>query len=163
MVSTRSLECSDITVGICTPPTAPSHEGSVTFTGHDGSGGLGVVIRTKEPCVYQNGTAYYKTIYWHLKEGTIRVKPDQEVVAGTIIALADNTGMSTGSHLHFGLKPMTQGEQAWQWANIEQNNGYQGAIDPTIYFTGEYADVVYPGLPARAFQALLEFVRNKKI
>lgn len=140
-----------------------AHDGIVTFCGHDGSGGLGIVIRTKEPFVYRDGSAYYKTIYWHLKEGSIRVKPDQEVVAGTIIALSDNTGMSTGSHLHFGLKPMAQGEQAWQWYNLEQDNGYQGAIDPLPYFTGEYADVVYPGLGARAFQALLDLVKSKKI
>lgn len=108
-----------------------AHDGIVTFAGEDGTGGLGVVIRTNEPLEYKDGTAYYKTIYWHLKG--FAVKANTSVKAGDIIGYADNTGQSTGSHLHFGLKPMAQGENQWVWYNIEQNNGYMGAIDPVPY------------------------------
>lgn len=110
-----------------------AHDGVITFTGEDGSGGLGVVIRTIEEFEYKDGQAFYKTIYWHLKKNSFKVKPGDIVKAGQVIALADNTGMSTGSHLHFGLKPMFQGEQDWSWGNAEQNNGYGGAIDPEPY------------------------------
>lgn len=117
-------------------PVRASHDGTVTFSGDDGSGGLGIVIRTDEQFEYLEGTAYFKSIYWHLKTGSIKVKASQKVKTGDLIALADNTGMSTGSHLHFGLKPVKKGENDWTWANSEQNNGYFGAIDPEPYFTG---------------------------
>jgi len=121
-------------------PVRAAHDGSVTFTGEDGSGGLGVVIRTNESFEYKDGETYYKTIYWHLQKGSIRVKAGDKVKAGDLIALADNTGKSTGSHLHFGLKPIYQGEEEWNWMNMEQKNGYAGAIDPLPYFNGYYAE-----------------------
>lgn len=114
-------------------PVYAAHDGVVTFTGYDGGGGLGVVIRGED------GEEKFKTIYWHLKKDSIRVLPDQVVKTGDLIALADNTGMSTGSHLHFGLKFIEQGEQPWIWDNVNQNNGYRGAVDPEPYWTGEYA------------------------
>ena len=114
-------------------PIYAAHDGVVTYTGHDGSGGLGVVLRGQE------GTEYFKTIYWHLKEGSIKVKPDQQVKTGDLLALADNTGMSTGAHLHFGLKFIAQGEAEWAWFNLNHDNGYLGAIDPEPYFTGIHA------------------------
>ena len=117
-----------------------AHDGVVTFSGEDGSGGLGVVIRTHDKRTYGTGEAYYKTIYWHLKRGSIFVRAGQSVAVGDVIALADNTGLSTGSHLHFSLKPVYQGEQEWDWMNAEQNNGYRGAIDPELYWSGLYAE-----------------------
>src|SRR3990167_7060215 len=117
-----------------------THDGRVVFTGYDGGGGLGVVIRTNEKFDYyrpDNGVfepAYFKTIYWHLKRDTIKVTGGQEVKQGDLIALADNTGRSTGSHLHFGLKPIMKGELDWIWYNAEPSNGYNGAIDPLFYF-----------------------------
>lgn len=113
-----------------------SHDGEVTFTGYDGSGGLGVVIRTLDKFDYQGKKSFFKTIYWHLKKDSIVVKANQKVKAGQLIALADNTGFSTGSHLHFGLKPITRGEKDWQWYNLEPNNGYSGAINPLPFFEG---------------------------
>lgn len=110
-----------------------SHDGVVTFAGEDGSGGLGVVIRTKDQFDYKDGQSFYKTIYWHIQKGSFMVHASDEVKAGQPIAKADNTGMSTGTHLHWGLKPVYQGEQDWQWYNLEQNNGYNGAIDPEPY------------------------------
>ena len=120
-----------------------AHDGEVTFAGEDGSAGLGVVIRTTEKLEYGNETAYYKTIYWHLKKGSIKVTPGQRVKVGDVIAEADNTGLSTGDHLHFGLKPVYQGEKPWEWWNSEQNNGYKGAIDPAPFLIGKYAEDAY--------------------
>lgn len=115
-------------------PVYATHDGRVTFTGYDGAGGLGVVIRTTEQFDYGNEQAYYKSIYWHLKRDTIKVTGGQTVKAGDLIAFADNTGRSTGSHLHFGLKPIQKGEEDWVWFNTEPENGYNGAIDPMPYF-----------------------------
>lgn len=125
-------------------PVYASHDGRVTFTGYDGSGGLGVVIRTHEPVEFKDGTiAYAKTIYWHLKKGSVIVTGGQEVKAGQQIAEADNTGFSTGSHLHWGLKPIAKGENDWIWYNTEQDNGYNGAIDPMPYLVPFQQDMKY--------------------
>ena len=116
-----------------------THDGEVTFTGEDGSGGLGVVVRTLEKFDYKGKPTYFKTIYWHIKRGTFKVRPGQRVVVGDVLAYADNTGFSTGSHLHFGLKPILKGEKDWEWYNLEPDNGYNGAIDPEPYFNGKFA------------------------
>lgn len=118
-------------------PVYATHDGTVVFAGHDNSSGLGIVIRTNEPFDYNGKPTHFKTIYWHLKEGSVLVKVDQKVSTGQKIAEADNTGMSTGTHLHFGLKPIYQGENTYTWLNLEQNNGYFGAIDPLPFMTGQ--------------------------
>ena len=114
-------------------PVYATHDGRVTFAGYDGSGGLGIVIRTEKKFDYGKDKAYYKSIFWHLKKDSLKVTGGQSVKAGDLIALADNTGRSTGSHLHFGLKPIAKGEKAWEWSNLAQLNGYNGAIDPLEY------------------------------
>jgi murein DD-endopeptidase MepM/ murein hydrolase activator NlpD len=117
-----------------------AHDGEVTYAGEDGASGLLVVIRTLEKFPYEGKQVYFKTLYCHIKKNSFKVKPGDIVKAGQVIALADNTGFSTGSHLHFGLKPVRRGEKSWQWYNLKQDNGYNGAIDPNPYFTGFYAD-----------------------
>lgn len=50
---------------------------------------------------------------------------DNKVVKeGTLIAECDNTGFSTGPHLHIGLRILKNGQIQ------NYNNGYKGAIDP---------------------------------
>jgi murein DD-endopeptidase MepM/ murein hydrolase activator NlpD len=128
-----------------------AHDGVVSFAGEDGSAGYGVVIRTHDKRQYKEEGAYFKTIYWHLKKDGIKVKAGQHVKVGDIIALADNTGISTGDHLHFGLKPVYQGEQEWQWFNAEQDNGFKGAIDPGPYWSDlKAAD--YASISARLYE-----------
>ena len=83
---------------------------------------------------------YAKSIYWHLKPNTFAVKAGQKVKTGDILARADNTGLSTGTHLHWGLKPVYKGEEDWNWWNVEQENGYKGSIDPAPYLNGIYAE-----------------------
>lgn len=124
-------------------PVYASHDGRVTFAGYDGSGGLGVVIRTNEQFDYEGSQAYYKTIYWHLKRDSLLVTGGQEIKAGQQIASADNTGFSTGSHLHYSLKPIAKGENDWTWYNIEQSNGLGGNIDPAPYFIPFQQDMEY--------------------
>lgn len=114
-------------------PIYASHDGRVTFAGYDGSGGLGIIIRTNTEVELLDGTSNIKTIYWHLKKDSLKVTGSQQVVKGQLLGLADNTGMSTGSHLHFGMKKIAQGENDWDWYNTEQKNGYFGAIDPQPY------------------------------
>ena len=116
-----------------------SHDGVVTFAGEDGSGGLGVVIRTAKEFEDINGRpSYWKSVYWHLQTGSICVHASQEVKKGQKIGQADNTGFSTGTHLHFGIKPVKQGEQEWQWDNVDQDNGFNGAVDPAPYYVHRF-------------------------
>lgn len=63
----------------------------------------------------------YQTIYAHFKQAQVRV--GQQVKAGEQIGIANNTGNSTGPHLHISLKK--QGAQL---------SGYPaGYIDPTPF------------------------------
>jgi len=145
-----------------------AHDGTVTFTGEDGSGGLGVVIRTDEQFDYNGSQSYFKTVYWHIAKGGFLVKAGQKVYAGDPIALADNTGYSTGTHLHFSLKPVYQGEKEWEWWNIEQDNGYKGSIDPEPYLVGISAEQKFndniSGLRAtqeRLMRYIIELLQKK--
>lgn len=66
-----------------------------------------------------------KVRYWHL--AGVNVKIGDKVKVGDLIGWADNTGYSTGNHLHFEIKPVKDGN------NILQDNGFFGAIDPLPY------------------------------
>jgi len=97
-----------------------SHDGVVVEVSTDESAGIGVVIWDK---------VSLKTIYWHLKTGSVVVNVGQEVKAGDKLGLCNNTGWSTGDHLHFGIKETNE-----QGSSINKDNGYYGAIDPMPFF-----------------------------
>lgn len=68
----------------------------------------------------------YKTVYAHCKRVYVRV--GQRVAAGDVIALADNTGNSFGSHLHLTLKK--------DGATAAGDTDYpKDIIDPTPFLT----------------------------
>lgn len=103
-----------------------AHDGIVIRNEVDSAGGVGVRLRTTEKYDYKDNPCYFQTLYWHLEKS---LKEDGEAVKrGDIIALADNTGFSTGSHLHFGCKPLDD-----NFNSLEPDNGYYGAIDPLPY------------------------------
>lgn len=130
-------------------PVYAAHEG-ICYPEIDGSGGNGVVIRTLNDYEYEGKQVRFKTIYWHLMQSDAVVKTGQKVLAGELIGYADNTGMSTGDHLHFGLKPQMWNENDWTWYNPDQNNGYLGAIDPAPFFE-DYTPPTDPVPPALIF------------
>lgn len=126
-------------------PVLAAHDGTAYYQ-IDGNGGHGVVIITDDEYEYGMGTALFKTIYWHLcdsvRERQYRSPLEdfpwgKAVKRGEVIGYADNTGQSTGDHLHFGLKPVAKGESRNSFYNLEQDNGYYGAIDPAPYFQKE--------------------------
>jgi murein DD-endopeptidase MepM/ murein hydrolase activator NlpD len=124
-------------------PVYATHDGTAYYQ-IDSAGGHGVVILSDAEYDYDSGPARFKTVYWHLVDPLKQIQyrsPIQDftfgkpVKKGDLIGYADNTGMSTGSHLHFALKPLAKsGESNNTWYNLEQNNGYYGSIDPAPYF-----------------------------
>jgi len=105
-----------------------THEGTVVQVGVDEYEGHGVVVEGVDEI------GKYKTIYWHMKENEIAVKVGDKLSVGDFIGKADNTGFSTGSHLHFGLKRTDDNGDT-----LNNDNGFLGAIDPMPYFTGQFA------------------------
>jgi len=127
------------------------HSGIVIATGIDGSGGYAVHVRTRERWSDIEGNPqYWQSVYYHLYPD-IRVRPGQNVAIGCILGRADNSGKyTTGTHLHIGLKrvaPLADG----RWKQLDQNNGYFGAVDPLPYlqivtayeFKRKYLDPVW--------------------
>lgn len=117
-------------------PVYASHDGVVEEISTEVERGLGVGIVSSERWNFDEiGDHFAKTRYWHFK--SIAVVKGQKVYAGDLLGLADNTGVSAGDHLHYELKPVEySGEMLY---NVEQNNGFFGAVDPTPYFTGIHA------------------------
>lgn len=81
------------------------------------NGGYGNYVKI----AHQDGSKTFYTYYAHLASAA--VSAGQKVKAGQVIGYSNNTGASTGPHLHFGLK--IDGE----------NPAYKGYMDPMPYFT----------------------------
>jgi murein DD-endopeptidase MepM/ murein hydrolase activator NlpD len=64
-----------------------------------------------------------RSYYGHLS--VVQVKEGDIVANGAPIALSGMTGLTTGSHLHFGMK----------FTKNDIENGYYGKIDPMAYLT----------------------------
>jgi murein DD-endopeptidase MepM/ murein hydrolase activator NlpD len=85
----------------------------------------GVVVRARANSDY--GTtmvlrhSWGQSYYGHLSETT--KKEGDTVTKGHPIALSGQTGLATGPHLHFGIKPNTN----------DADNGYYGKINPWPY------------------------------
>jgi len=114
----------------------PCPKGTPIFAAHDGkiiqadnvndSGGMGVKLATHDSYQYKDKVARFWTVYWHFQR--VDVSLNQFVKAGEQLGLGDNTGISTGSHLHFGLLPCYEINNYFY--KLEPNNGYKGYINP---------------------------------
>lgn len=107
-------------------PLLAVHDGTIQFLTENTDYGTGY---GKDVRLYFNEDGFtYDCIYAHLDryEGQPR-----EVKEGEIIGYTDNTGFSTGDHLHFGMRKLLNG------AVVDYNNGYFGYFDPTPFFRKE--------------------------
>ena len=99
-------------------------------TEHDAAGGLGVDIVSNVPmlkCTECDQTHHVKMRYWH---GKSVVGFDKKAVKpGDLIMLADSSGASSGSHLHWGIKWCDK-----NGISSHPFNGYTGCFDPTSYY-----------------------------
>lgn len=93
-------------------------EGAVSEAKYRGAYGNQVRIRHEA-----NGVRF-TTVYAHLHK--MLATPGQQVRAGDLIGLADNTGNSHGAHLHFTL--FVEG--------MKTKGYYDGIVDPWLYFEG---------------------------
>lgn len=142
-------------------PVYAAHDGTAYYE-TDNDSGHGIVIVSDDAYDFNNQQAHFKSIYWHFCDPEKEPKYDSPfyahgansgigmpVKAGTQIGWADTTGLSSGDHVHFGLKPIVAGPGAksgdapdvgiGNWVNVVPNNGYLGAVDPTPYFNKFFA------------------------
>jgi hypothetical protein len=90
-------------------------------------GGYGKYIKIR----HKDETTTYYTYYAHLMSTS--VGPGQDVKAGTVLGHSDNTGASTGPHLHFGLRiPGT-------------NPPFKDYVDPLPYLSHSIPEPTEPG------------------
>lgn len=121
-------------------PVYASHDGIVTLTSVDLARGLGVELTTKEPRHFlgtpynTQGDYYAKTVCWHFAANA--VKEGQDVKTGQLLGWADNTGNSSGDHLHFGLYPMLRNEDG-TFSVAFPKNGFYGALSPVEYIASQ--------------------------
>jgi murein DD-endopeptidase MepM/ murein hydrolase activator NlpD len=102
-------------------------ENGTIFTINDNNPGYGYYIDQR--------TNNAQIIYGHLSK--ILVHPGQEVKAGDIIGLSGNTGFSTGSHLHLGIRYLN-GNAVINW-----DNGYDGYVDPYPLLNDKISYITY--------------------
>lgn len=92
-------------------PVLATDDGEVVLAEEKGDYGTTIVLK------HSWGQSYYG----HLSK--IEVSVGQTVKRGTEIGLSGSTGISTGPHLHFGIKPSVN----------DTLNGYYGKVDPSPY------------------------------
>lgn len=93
-----------------------------------------VIEATSDPTGYGN---YIKieddkqgSLYAHLQ--SFKVNVGDQVNEGQVIGISDNTGNSTGPHLHFGYYLFPR----------DRSNGYSGYIDPLPYLLEQTDDPI---------------------
>ncbi len=100
----------DLATGCATPIVAAA-SGTVRLTYWDGGGGGNMVT--------VNHASGWQTRYAHMIGWAI-VSPGQYVNAGQVLGYVGNTGMSTGCHLHFEMRP-------------NQDDGWYDFVNPAFY------------------------------
>ena len=109
------------------------------------NGGYGNYVKLR----HTDGSSTYYTYYAHLMQATVTA--GQNVEAGAVVGHSNNTGASTGPHLHFGLR------------TSDTSGPYKGYIDPKPYFS----NVPQPGsgmagevpLPNIQFEVVVDELR----
>lgn len=124
-----------------------AHDGVVVEKQSVPARGLGLGILTNEPVdLDDHGTHFIKIRYWHLQSFTVEV--GDSVKAGQQIGISDNTGYSSGNHLHFEGQPMDKDAGGHPVLALTDSGKsvIANAIDIEPYLNGQYAQDIGPGL-----------------
>ncbi|HEY0010381.1 MAG TPA: M23 family metallopeptidase [Candidatus Paceibacterota bacterium] len=117
-------------------PVYAATDGVVEKLEQETNRGLGIVIRTVDRFRFDSlpdrKLWFARTYYWHLD--AFAVRKGDTVTAGQLIGWAGSTGLSSGPHLHFELKPVKRGITG-RFSKAFPQNGYFGAVDPSPYLT----------------------------
>lgn len=109
-----------------TPIVAPYRMFVTTVNDSDRNRGLSV--RSETETVNINGEhVKLGFIFGHFDE--IVAKPYHWMEKGQLVGFMDNTGYSSGNHVHFEIRPWWS-ENKNTWYLLDGNNGYAGSIDP---------------------------------
>lgn len=109
-----------------------SGTGTVVKVGEQSGGGIYVGILSNEKYEFPDKGAYILSDFLHCKE--ILVKEGDQVRTGDVIAIADNTGFSTGPHTH------EQDRRVYKNLNNVDKNDANNSFDPLPYASGVYAE-----------------------
>ena len=105
-------------------------DGEMQFTENGAGYGNDIRIINKETGL--------EVVYGHL-QGRVGAR-NRIVVAGELIATSNNTGYSTGPHLHFGVRRVYWNGTAGPFIK-DGDNGYFGYIDPKPFFPSNIFDL----------------------
>jgi murein DD-endopeptidase MepM/ murein hydrolase activator NlpD len=98
-------------------PVLAAVTGQVEVADYVGGYGLTVIL---------NHNSAQQTLYGHMSQ--VYVKPGQVVQQGTVIGLVGSTGASTGPHLHFEVRQLTQEG----WVAVDPGASLQSAVSQLV-------------------------------
>lgn len=98
-------------------PVLAAITGQVEVADYVGGYGLTVIL---------NHNSAQQTLYGHMSQ--IYVQPGQVVQQGTVIGLVGSTGVSTGPHLHFEVRQLTQNG----WVAVDPGVSLQSAVGQLV-------------------------------
>ncbi len=103
--------------------------GKVIRISKDITRGEGVIMESSDIFEYNSAPCRLEITLWHMMDQSIVVTVGQKVITGEKLGLSNNTGQSTGPHLHFSIRPISiDGQQL-----LAGTNGYASHIDPMPY------------------------------
>lgn len=111
------------------PVDFPEAGGWFSVDASDTNGGLGIDVISKNKVTLNGRTDHIKFRFWHLDTAW----KDKGVGLGEIIGYCDNTGASSGTHVHWSVKWCDENGRS-----LDKNNGYYGAWDFSPYFKNEF-------------------------
>ena len=120
----------DIAGRVHTKIVAPSRMWGAQVIPEDKDKGYGNSIWTESETIKLNGESYkLQLVFGHFD--SIKISSGNWIEAGSILGDMGSTGFSSGSHLHFGIRPWNS-KDGDNWKQTYSNNGYKGYIDPEI-------------------------------
>jgi len=109
----------------------------IIFEAHLDEVGYGNYVgQYSDPISWDNNKIKLDVVYGHQQK--VNVVIGQKVKKGDIIGWVDSTGISTGDHLHLGVRVRNKDNQV-----LDYNNGYLGYIDPYPLFEDKISWTVY--------------------